>query len=80
MGRTKYKEQIAETDSQIDEWQTRSAVERRADHDKRRKSSRKYFVNGNQERRTGRERRHPEERRDKWMRVGKWRSVPVFEE
>ena len=80
MSRTKYKEQIAETDSQIDEWQTRSAVERRADQDNRRKNSRKYFVNGGQERRTGIERRHPGERRDKWMRVGKWRSVPVFDE
>jgi len=80
MSRTKYKEQIAETDSQIDEWQTRSAFERRADQDNRRKNSRKYFFNGGQERRTGIERRHPGERRDKWMRVGKWRSVPVFDE
>jgi hypothetical protein len=80
MSRAKYKEQIAETDLQIDEWRARSAVERRADHDQRRKSSRKYFANGGQERRASTERRHPEERRDKWMRVGRWRSVPVFNE
>jgi hypothetical protein len=80
MSHTKCKEQIAQSDLQIDEWQTRSAVERRAEHDSRRKNSRKYFINGGQERRTGKERRHPQERRDKWMRVGKWRSVPVFDE
>ena len=80
MGRTKCKEPIAESDFQIDGWQIRAPVERRADQDKRRKNSRKYFVNGGQERRTGNERRCPEERRDKWMRVGRWHSVPVFDE
>ena len=80
MGRIKCKSQIAGSDFQITEWQTRSAVERRADHDKRRKNSRKYFIDGGRERRTGKERRDPEERREKWMRVGRWRSVAVFDE
>jgi ribosome assembly protein YihI (activator of Der GTPase) len=80
MSRTKSSEQTTESDSQISEWQTRSAVERRADEDKRRKQSRKYFAEGGQERRNGNERRNAQERRDKWMRVGKWRSVPVFDD
>jgi ribosome assembly protein YihI (activator of Der GTPase) len=80
MRRIKCNEQMARSDFQIDKWQTRSDVERRADQDKRRKNSRKYFINGGQERRNGRERRCAEERRDKWMRVGRWRSVPVFDE
>jgi hypothetical protein len=80
MSLTKCKEQIAQSDTPIDEWQIRADVERRADQDNRRKNSRKYFVNGGQERRTGNERRCHEERRDKWMRVGRWRSVPVFDE
>ena len=80
MSRTKCKEQITESDFKIDEWRTRSSVERRADYDERRRSSWKYFSNGGQERRNGRERRCAEERRDKWMRVGRWRSVSVFDE
>lgn len=80
MNRTKHKEQTAESDSPVEEWQTRSSVERRADQDQRRKKSLKYFMDGGQERRTGKERREPGERRDKWMRIGRWRSVPVFDE
>ena len=80
MSFTKSKDQIAQLDSQIEGWQIRTAVERRADCDNRRKNSRKYFSNGGQERRTGKERRNSHERRDKWMRVGRWRSVPVFDE
>ena len=68
-----------EQDLKIEAWHERSPIERRSDLDKRRKNSRKYFVNG-VERRTGKERRNAAERRDRWMRVGKWRSEPVFDE
>jgi hypothetical protein len=73
-------EQEANRNSDIDNWQERSLVERRTDQDKRTKNSRIYFIKGGKERRTGKERRHPEERRDGWMRVGKWRSESVFDE
>ena len=76
----KCKKQISQPDLPIDKWQTRTAVERRAEHDNRRKKSRKYLNGGGQERRTGNERRSSEERRDRWMRVGKWRGVPVFDD
>ncbi len=76
----KCKEQISQPDLPVDEWQTRTAVERRAEHDNRRKKSRTYFNSGGQERRTGKERRCSEERRDGWMRVDRWRSVPVFDD
>jgi hypothetical protein len=75
----KCKEQIVARNPEIARWQERSPVERRTDHDIRRKKSEKYFKSGGQERRTGKERRDTEERRDRWMRVGKWRSESVFD-
>lgn len=80
MSQTKNKEPGANRGPDIDKWQERSPVERRADRDKRTKKSNAYFVKGGKERRTGKERRHSEERRDKWIRVGKWRSESVFDE
>jgi hypothetical protein len=73
------KEQILDHELKIEAWHKRSAIERRGDQDKRRKSCQKYFVSG-VERRTGKERRNAAERRDRWMRVGKWRSESVFDE
>jgi hypothetical protein len=80
MGKAKSKEQGKDRPPDINKWQERSPVERRADQDKRTKNSNTYLVKGGRERRTGKERRHSEERRDRWMRVGKWRSESVFDE
>ncbi len=49
----KCKEQIVARNPEIARWQERSPVERRTDHDIRRKKSEKYFKSGGQERRTG---------------------------
>jgi hypothetical protein len=73
------KEQILQHGLKIEAWQKRSSIERHSDQDKRRKNSRKYFVNG-VERRIGKERRNATERRDRWIRIGKWRSESVFDE
>jgi len=62
-----------------DDWQERSAEERRSENDKRNGQDKSYFKNGGSERREIRERRHPEERRDGWLRVGQWRSESVFD-
>jgi len=80
MRQTKSKGPGVDRSPDMDKWQERSPVERRADRDKRTKNSNTYFVKGGQERRIGKERRHSEERRDRWMRVGKWRSESVFDE
>ena len=80
MSYAKFKEQIPQSNQEFETWQQRSAIERRSDRDKRKKSSTKYFSCGGRERRTGEERREAEERRERWMRVGKWRSESVFEE
>jgi hypothetical protein len=62
-----------------DDWQERSSVERRTDHDNRLGQDESYFKNGGSERRAMEERRQPEERRDGWLRVGQWRSISVFD-
>jgi len=62
-----------------DDWQKRSAEERRSEDDKRNGHDKSYFKNGGNERREIMERRHPEERRDGWLRVGQWRSESVFD-
>ena len=62
-----------------DDWQKRSAEERRSENDKRNRHDKSYFKNGGSERREIMERRHPEERRDGWLRVGQWRSESVFD-
>jgi len=62
-----------------DDWQQRSAEERRSANDKRNGHDQSYFKNGGSERREIIERRHPEERRDGWLRVGQWRSESVFD-
>ena len=63
-----------------DDWEERSAEERRTDRDNRRRQDISYFENGGKERRKIKERRNLEERRDGWMRVGQWRSVSVFDD
>ena len=80
MGQAKSKTHGADRRPDMDRWQERSQIERRADQDKRTRNSNTYFITGGQERRSGKERRHAEERRDRWIRVGKWRSESVFDE
>jgi len=63
-----------------DDWEERSAEERRTDRDNRRRQDISYFENGGKERRKIKERRNLEERRDGWLRVGQWRSVSVFDD
>jgi hypothetical protein len=62
-----------------DDWEERSAEERRSDKDNRNGQDASYFVNGGKERRKIKERRQMEERRDGWLRVGQWRSESVFD-
>jgi len=51
-------------------WIERSGVERRSGKDKRRSTSRAYFLNGGRERRRKNDRRQSSERRDGWLQVG----------
>jgi hypothetical protein len=63
-----------------DDWEERSAEERRSDKDNRNGQDSSYFINGGKERRKITERRQTEERRDGWLRVGQWRSESVFDD
>jgi hypothetical protein len=60
-------------------WIERSGVERRSGKDKRRSSSRAYFLGGGIERRQHHDRRQNGERRERWLRIGTWHSVSVFD-
>ena len=62
-----------------DDWQERSAEERRSDNENRNGQDKSYFQNGGREGRKEKERRHAEERRDGLLRVGQWRMESVFE-